>query len=166
RMTQQPVSVRFAAGLFESGGRAVRRSLVRTLLPAEQLLGARPLFELEEGAEANGQAGFELLRSDAAGRLSATTVEAVLIRRIRDYRWSYSPQGGWSADFVTRDEEVERRELALSTDGPVVERFAVEWGDYRLQLRDAQSGQTLNIPFHAGWRWDDDNRGSEPRPDK
>jgi uncharacterized protein YfaS (alpha-2-macroglobulin family) len=166
RLSRQPVSVRVAVSLFESGGRAVRRSLVRMLLPAEQLLGARPLFDRAEGAEANAQAGFELLRSNATGTLSAATVEAVLIRRIRDYRWTYSPQGGWSADFVTRDEEVERREVTLSADGPVVERFAVEWGDYRLQLRDAQSGQTLNIPFHAGWRWDDDNRGSEPRPDK
>ncbi|MCK7594647.1 alpha-2-macroglobulin family protein [Pseudomarimonas salicorniae] len=166
RLARQPVSVRVAASLFESGGRAVRRSLVRTLLPAPQLLGARPLFDREDGAEANGEAAFELLRSDAQGALSAGRAKATLIRRIRDYRWTYSPQGGWSADFVSRDEEVDTREVKLLPDGPVVERFRVEWGDYRLQLVDLDSGQVLNLPFHAGWRWEDDNRGDEPRPDK
>lgn len=166
RLLCQPVSVRLAANLFESGGRAIRRSLVRTLLPAEQLLGARPLFDLDAGADANAQVGFELLRSAPDGALSAATVSARLLRTHRDYRWTYSPQGGWSADFVSREEEVETRQVALRSDGPVLERFAVEWGEYRLQLGDPETGLTLSLPFHAGWRWDDDNRGSEPRPDK
>lgn len=166
RLQRQPISVRVAASLFESGGRAIRRSLVRSLLPAEQLLGARPLFDLEGGADANGEAGFELLRSAADGSLSEATITLRLLRTHRDYRWTHTPQGGWSADFVTREEEIETREVSLSAGGAVVERLPIEWGEYRLQLEDPQTGLTLNLPFHAGWRWDDDNRGSEPRPDK
>ena len=60
-----PVDVLVSGSVFESGGRAVRRSLTRTMWPAEVLVGVRPLFDLDEGADYGSTAGFEIVRIQA-----------------------------------------------------------------------------------------------------
>lgn len=162
----QPVELRVAASLFESGGRAIRRSLVRTVLPAEQVVGVRPLFDPDSGAAVNEVAKFEVIRSDAAGALSAAELSGRLVREHRDYHWTFSEQGGWSADYVEREEVIEEFTLALDGQRPALREARVEWGEYRLELTDPATGLTMRYPFRAGWSWSDDNRGSEPRPDK
>ncbi len=162
-----PVKVRVAASLFESGGRAIRRSLVRTIWPADALVGIRPLFDPKEGADANASVGFEVLRSDAAGtRLPAAALEAALVREHRDYRWTFVDGRGWTSDFSRRSEQVETRTLALAGEKPGRLDFNVEWGEYRLEIRDPETGLVTRLPFTAGWSWSDENRGLDARPDK
>ena len=162
-----PVQLRLAASLFESGGRAVRRSLVRTIWPAEFLVGVRPLFDEDEGAPANAAVGFEVLRADAQGRLSAAAnLEVTLLREERDYRWSWVDGEGWRSDYTRRFQSVDTQTLALDGQRPGQLSLRVEWGDYRLEIRDPQSGLTMRYPFTAGWSWNDANRGLDARPDK
>lgn len=160
-----PVRVLLAGSVYESGGRPVSRSLERTLWPAPRLVGARPLFDPDEGAPANGSAGFELLRSDAAGALSAATVSVSLVRERRDYHWRHD-DGGWAFDFTRRFETVDTREVSLRSEGGTRVDFPVEWGEYRLEVRDPETGLLTRVPFVAGWSWDDQNRGLDARPDK
>jgi uncharacterized protein YfaS (alpha-2-macroglobulin family) len=162
-----PIDVVVAGSVFESGGRAVRRSLTRTIWPAEALVGVRPLFDPEDGADANSQAGFEILRSDAAGGLSAAPVlELKLIRERRDFHWTWSDGQGWRSDYTRRFETVEEKTIALDGKAPMRYRAPVEWGEYRLEIRDPATGLTMRHPFTAGWSWNDDNRGVDARPDK
>ena len=162
-----PVDVRVAASLFESGGRAIRRSLVRTIWPAEALVGVRPLFDPTTGADNNAAVGFEVLRSDAGGALSAATaLEVELIREHRDYRWSWVDGTGWNSDYTHRYETVETQTLALDGTRPGKLEVRVEWGEYRLQIRDPVTGLTMRYPFTAGWSWNDGNRGVDAAPDK
>ena len=64
----------------------MRRSLTRTIWPADALVGVRPLFDHDDGAGANTDAGFEIVRSDAAGTsLAAAALQVKLIRENRAY---------------------------------------------------------------------------------
>jgi alpha-2-macroglobulin len=162
-----PVEVRVAASLFESGGRAVRRSLARTIWPADHLIGVRPLFDPTEGADANTRVGFEVIRSAADGSLTrAAALQVTLLREHRDYRWTWVEGSGWDSDFTRRDTPVETVELALDGERPGRVEFAVEWGEYRLQILDPSTGLTSRLPFTAGWSWSDANRGVDARPDR
>jgi uncharacterized protein YfaS (alpha-2-macroglobulin family) len=162
-----PVAVVVSGSVYESGGRPVSRSLKRTLWPAPQLVGVRPLFDLKEGAPANGVASFELLRSDASGqRLEASGLKVTLIRERRDYHWRQDEGGGWGFDYTARYETADTREIATRADGDTRVDFQVEWGEYRLEVLDPATGLLTRLPFVAGWSWDNQNRGLDARPDK
>jgi uncharacterized protein YfaS (alpha-2-macroglobulin family) len=62
-----PVKAIVSGSLYESGGRSVNRSVTRGRWPADALVGVRPLFDDKDGADANSDAGFELVRVDAQG---------------------------------------------------------------------------------------------------
>ena len=162
-----PVAVVVSGSVYESGGRTVTRSLKRTLWPAPALVGVRPLFDMDEGSPANGVAGFNLMRTDAAGkRLASKALKVSLVRERRDYLWSQDDSGGWGYDYTARYETVETRELAARADGDTRVDFPVEWGEYRLEVLDTETGLLTRLPFVAGWSWDNENRGLDARPDK
>jgi uncharacterized protein YfaS (alpha-2-macroglobulin family) len=162
-----PVAVVASGSVYESGGRPVSRSLKRVLWPAPELVGVRPMFDAGEGAPANGVAGFSLLRARADGRrVAGEGLQVSLVREHRDYHWRQDPGGGWGFDYTSRFETVETRELAVRTDGDVRIDFPVEWGEYRLEVRDPATGLLTRLPFVAGWSWDNQNRGLDARPDK
>src|SRR5690606_14251918 len=72
---------------------------------------------------------------------------------------------GCSYDFTRRFEDVETRTLDA---GETAARFdfGVEWGEYRVDVKDPETGLVTRYPFRAGWSWDDQNRGLDARPDK
>lgn len=161
-----PVTVAVQGSVYETGGRAVSRNLVRTIWPADVLVGARPLFELADGAPYNDRARFEIVRADADGnRLAGSGLEASLVREHRDWHWTFDRETGWRADFTRRFETVATRRFDVPADGVATLEFDVEWGEYRLEIGDPETGLTLRLPFRAGWGWDAD-RGDAPRPDR
>jgi alpha-2-macroglobulin len=162
-----PVQVNLIGAVYESGGRAVRRVLRRSLWPAESLIGARPQFDIKEGPPSGGTAAFDLVRSDAGGTLSAAAgVQLRLLRERREYRWTWNEGQGWRADFDRYFDEIETRSVDLSAAAPVPAQFRVDWGDYRLEIVDPTTQLVTRIPFVAGWSWDNANRGLDARPDK
>ncbi|MBW8368716.1 MAG: alpha-2-macroglobulin family protein, partial [Arenimonas sp.] len=162
-----PVAVVVSGSVYESGGRTVTRSLKRTLWPAPALVGVRPLFDMKEGSSANGVAGFNLMRADAAGqRLASKPLKVSLVRERRDYLWSQDEGGGWGYDYTARYETVETRDVSARADGDTRVDFQVEWGEYRLEVLDPETGLITRLPFVAGWSWDNENRGLDARPDK
>lgn len=163
---QAPVAVVVTGSVYESGGRPVVRTVKRTVWPAAQLVGVRPLFDLAEGSPAQGVAGFDIVRSDAAGKLSAAPVQVTLIRELRDYHWTQDDSGGWGYDYSARYETVETREVQTRADGGVRVDVPVEWGEYRFEVVDPATGLRTRVPFVAGWSWDNQNRGLDARPDK
>ncbi len=161
-----PVTVAVQGSVYETGGRAVSRNLVRTIWPADTLVGARPLFDLVEGAPYNDRARFEIVRADADGnRLGGAGLEASLVREHRDWHWTFDRETGWRADFTRRFETVATRRVDVPTGGVAPLEFDVEWGEYRLEVKDPTTGLTLRLPFRAGWGWDADP-GDSPRPDR
>ncbi len=161
-----PIAAIVSGSLYETGGRTVNRTLKRVLWPADALVGVRPLFDDEEGTDANADAGFELLRVDAQGNPQpAKGVKVTLVREHRDYHWNQNGEGGWNYDFTRRYENVETRTLDLGASTSRL-HFPVQWGEYRLDVFDPSTGLTARHKFHAGWSWNDENRGLDARPDK
>jgi hypothetical protein len=164
--TKSPIQVIIAGSVFETGGRAVTRSLKRTIWPAQQLVGVRPLFDAADGASPNGAAEFEIVRTDASGQLLAgEKLKVKVVRLIRDYHWTWVNDTGWQFDYVSREENTDERELSFAAETRGKFSTPVEWGEYRLEVTDPSTGLTLKQRFQAGWGWDD-NRGTAARPDK
>ena len=161
-----PIAAIISGSVYESGGRTVTRTLKRTVWPADALAGVRPLFDIKDGADARGKAGFEVIRSNAKGELAAGHLRVALIREYRDYHWTFDKESGWHFDFVQRFEESEKREIDAEAGKPVHFDVSVDWGNYRLEVFDPATNLTTRVPFYAGWSWGDDNRGKEARPDK
>lgn len=161
-----PVSVVLAGSLYESGGRTVNRSLERVLWPADALVGVRPLFDDKDGSDANARAGFEILRVDADGTPRPLAgLELKLVREHRDYHWNFDDDAGWDYSHTSRFEMVETRTIDAGQSAVRVD-LPVEWGGYRVEVRDPETGLVTRYPFNAGWSWNDDNRGLDARPDK
>ena len=136
------------------------------LWPANALVGVRPLFDDKEGADANSNARFEVVRVDAAGKPQpAKGLKVTLVREHRDYHWNYDEDDGWDYDFTQRFENLEVKAIDIGATAAKVD-YPVEWGGYRLEVFDPATGLTTRYPFNAGWSWDDENRGLDARPDK
>ena len=161
-----PIAAIVSGSVYESGGRTVTRTLKRTLWPADVLVGIRPLFDLAEGSDARARAGFEVLRSNAAGDLFAGHLKVKLVREYRDYRWTYDNESGWHFDYTDRYDDTETREIDVAAGRTAKFDVPVEWGNYRIEITDPATGLVTKLPFFAGWSWNDDNRGTEARPDK
>ena len=161
-----PVKAIVSGSLYESGGRSVNRSVERVLWPADALVGVRPLFDDADGADANANARFELMRfgPDGAPR-PLKGLKVTLVREHRDYHWSFDDDTGWDYDFTRR---FENKQVLTLDAGATAVRFdvPVEWGEYRIDVFDPATRLTSRYPFHAGWGWDDANRGLDARPDK
>lgn len=163
---RSPIAAIVSGSVYETGGRTVNRTLKRVLWPADALVGIRPLFDDKDGADSNANAGFEIVRMDAAGKPQpGKGLKATLVRELRDYHWNHSDDGGWDYDFTRRFENKETRTLHVGAGASKID-FPVEWGEYRLDVFDPATGLTTRYPFRAGWSWDDQNRGLDARPDK
>jgi len=159
------VAALLSGSVYETGGRTVTRTLKRVLWPAPALVAVRPLFSDEDGADANANARFELMRVDADGKPQpAKGLKVTLVRELRDYHWTYTDDR-WDYDFTRRFENKETRTLDAGATSTRFD-FPVEWGEYRVDVFDPATGLTMRYPFRAGWSWDDDNRGLDARPDK
>ena len=163
---RSPIAAIVSGSVYETGGRTVNRTLKRVLWPANALVGIRPLFDDKDGADANANAGFEVVRVDAGGKPQpGKGLKATLVRELRDFHWNYDEDGGWDYDFTRRFENKDTRTLDVGAGASKID-FPVEWGEYRLDVFDPATGLTTRYPFRAGWSWDDQNRGLDARPDK
>jgi len=161
-----PVALVVSGSVYETGGRTVTRTLKRTVWPADKLVAVRPLFDDKDGASPNGNAGFEIIRVDANGkRVPATGLKVNLVREHRDYIWRWS-DNAWDYDFTSRFDNITTKTVDVTASTSAKVDFPVEWGEYRLEVLDSETGLTSRYPFQAGWSWDDQNRGLDARPDK
>lgn len=162
-----PLAVTLSGSVYESGGRAVTRLLKRTYWPADALVGVRPLFDPEQGAESESTVGFEIVRANAAGkRLAGAHLKVRLQRELRDFYWLYEQNGGWKSDANQRLQLIDEKDVDVAAGQSAHVEFPVQWGNYRLEVYDPATKLTTVFPFFAGYSWDDENLGKEARPDK
>nr|WP_238345891.1 alpha-2-macroglobulin [Luteimonas saliphila] len=161
-----PVAAVVSGSLYETGGRSVNRTLKRVLWPAEALVGVRPQFDDKDGADANANPGFELLRVGSDGKpRPGKGLQVTLVREHRDYHWRHDEDSGWDYEYSSRFENVETRTVDVGETATRL-NFPVEWGEYRVDVLDPATKLVTRYPFRAGWSWGDENRGLDARPDK
>ncbi|MDR3086367.1 MAG: alpha-2-macroglobulin family protein, partial [Azoarcus sp.] len=157
-----PFLVRATMSLLESGGRPVIRTIERTYWPAPQLLAVRPLFSgkyVQQGSLVQ----FDVLRTDAAGKLSGGTFPARLFRENRAYYWSFDDQRGWHSGYTDTDELVATATVAMAEGKRGKLALQVNWGRYRLEINDPSTGKRLVYRFYAGWdAMDSESQGNRP----
>ncbi len=163
---KSPLKLILQASLQESGGRPITRRIVQPVWPAERLPGLRGLFDGEE-IDADGLAEFELLVADPTGnKLAADNLKVRLIRERRDYYWNYSENDGWSYNYNEKYLNLSEETLNVQAGGTAKVSFPVEWGPYRVELEDPQTGIVSSLRFWAGYRWQDNAEGGAVRPDQ
>jgi hypothetical protein len=148
--TTLPLTMITAIRLAEGSGRPVERTLTRPLLPAQTLIGVRPLFDgvAPEGATA----GFEVIAVGAGlARTALPRVGWTLSRLETDWQW-YRMDGSWNWEPVTRRERIATGEIALAPDRPGRIEAPVAWGNYELRLVALDgSPSAATLTFWAGW---------------
>ncbi len=158
-----PLRLQAYVSLLDSGGRPVSRRAASVVLPAERLPGIRPLFA-DDQVDYESNAAFELVLTDGEARLAANSMQLSLIRERRDYHWSWNDAEGWQSHFTERHYTVEQRELDLAENERVEVSLPVEWGYYRVELKDPETGLVSAYRFRAGW--DPEAQLMAGRPDR
>ncbi|WP_249678042.1 alpha-2-macroglobulin family protein [Pseudomonas abieticivorans] len=163
---KSPLQLILQASLQESGGRPITRRLIQPIWPADHLPGVRALFD-GESTDSDGPAEFELLMADAEGhKLAADNLKVRLIRERRDYYWNYSSSDGWSYNFNEKFLTLNEETVSVKEGGTAKVTFPVEWGPYRVEVQDPQTGMVSSLRFWAGYRWQDNADGGAVRPDQ
>jgi hypothetical protein len=163
---KSPLRLILQASLQESGGRAITRRIIQPVWPAERLPGVRGLFDGEQ-VDADSLAEFEVLVADAAGnKLAAEQLTVRLVRERRDYFWNFSESDGWSHNYNEKFLTLGEENLKVDAGGTAKISFPVEWGPYRVEVIDTQTGMLSSLRFWAGYRWQDNADGGAVRPDQ
>ena len=160
-----PLTLSVTGSLHETGGRSVTRKLDVPFWPSQNLVGIRPLFK-KDTADSNGDAAFDLVRVSADGKPAPATqaLAVTLVREEKEYFWEYNNAEGWQRKEISTEYPTVQQKVTLdAATGKVV--FSVQYGYYRLEVEDAETGMKTVYPFHAGWDWEQ-NENTAARPDQ
>lgn len=165
RDARSPLDVHLIASLYESGGRPVVRDIHYTVWPVEALIGIRPLFK-ENDLGGNTLAAFEIVKTDSAGKLyEAANLEVKLVHERRNYYWVYSDDRGWYYEYSDKHYTPFSGNLSIGRDKKAKLEVPVEWGEYRLEVRDPKTGLMSSVRFRAGWQ-EEGQAAANARPDR
>ena len=163
---KSPLQLIVQASLQESGGRPITRRLEQPVWPADRLPGVRGLFD---GTQTNGDGPveFELLVADSQGnKLAADNLKVRLVRERRDYYWNYSDNEGWSYHYNEKFVNLNEETISLKAGATGKVSFPVEWGPYRVEVEDPQTGLVSSLRFWSGYQAQDNAEGGAVRPDQ
>ena len=161
-----PLTVSVVGSLHEVGGRTVTRRLDVPFWPAANLIGIRPTFA-KDTVDSNSTANFELARVNADGQPVTTQqpVAVTLVREEKEYFWEYNSSEGWKRKDLASEYPVTLQKVQLDAQGHAKVSFPVQYGYYRLEVEDGETGLKAVYPFHAGWDWEQADK-TAARPDQ
>ncbi|MEO5343053.1 MAG: alpha-2-macroglobulin family protein [Gammaproteobacteria bacterium SHHR-1] len=146
---KRPLRARLKVSVIDVDGRALDRHASFSLRHLPLYLGIRPAFA-DRRAEGHGSARFQLISLDRQGRpLANQALSWRLIAEQADYQW-YRRDGRWQYDRVVYDTPLTSGEIDTDDSGMAELAVAVEQGDYRLQLTDAEQRVISSLRFKAG----------------
>ncbi|MGR6872481.1 alpha-2-macroglobulin family protein [Pseudomonas sp. HK3] len=166
---KSPLAVNVFASLYESGGRPITRKHTAVVLPEKAIVGIRPLFN--EYAPANGQAMFEIIKTDnSEKKLAASDLGITLIREDRRYYWEYNSHQGWHYEYTEKEFPEITSSSSIQSNATTTINLPVEYGQYRLEISDPETGYITSFKFRAGNNWyswwrDNDSNGQSAKPD-
>ena len=168
-----PVLLRLTASLFETGGRAIKRQMQYRYWPAQTLIGIRPGWQADKQlkikeAKENSILSFDVVNASYKGELKAAdNLQVKLIKKRRDYFWKYNNYDEWEMDYSEKQYPVYQQKISIKDGAKQTIKVPVEWGDYRLEVKDPTTGQKSSLEFNAGGSWYIANQQAQViRPDK
>lgn len=163
---QFPTQVVFEASLFESGGRPVTRRTRQNIWAGQSQIGLRPLYK-EKIVTPFSLAEFELINANKDASLNTIgELEISLIREDTDYYWRRRSHG-WDYGTTSKESRVYSRVLNEADDRTTIQ-LPVDYGRYRLEIRNTKGQLKNSYQFFAGWHWDGNGESgvAGARPDK
>jgi len=148
----KPLKAVLRVSLFEPGGRPVNRTLERPYRYQPFAVGIKPQFDdgtVQIGAEAK----FSVIAVDPLGQpLAVNKLRYELIREDYEYYWYYV-DNRWDYKLIIRDSTVlESKTLNITAQQPaVVSKADLDWGAYRLEVFDTDTGVASSVRFRVGW---------------
>ncbi len=150
---RSPLQVSVTSSLYESGGRPVTRRYRATIFPGTPQFGVKPSFA-DTNPPADSQVDFDLILVGADGQpRDAQGVQVDLVREDRQYFWVFSEGEGWHYEFSEKEYVDRSLNVDLAAAQPTRVTFAVNWGRYRLEVKDTRDGTLTTVRFHAGEDW-------------
>lgn len=160
-----PLALTTTASLYESGGRPVTRTLSATRIQQQEMVGIEPQFK--DQAANDSRVGFKLILTDDHGAPRAGNYQYVLIREDRNYYWTYDDNGGWNWHYDPMEYESYSGKLQFTPDQAVTIQVPVEWGNYRLEVRNKSNTTVSSYRFRTSWYWwGNSESGAAVRPDQ
>ncbi|MGL5008566.1 MAG: alpha-2-macroglobulin family protein, partial [Paracoccaceae bacterium] len=142
-----PLQMVATVRVAEGSGRPVERRVDRMLVPSDDMIGVKPLFDfvVPEGEVAR----FDLIGVSPELAPVPMDVTWALTRIETDYQW-YQSQGSWSWEPVITRTAVADGAASLAA-GPTGITAPVEWGEYELVVTRKGSETATSMTFYAGW---------------
>lgn len=145
----RPLRADIGIAVREPGGRATAEHLYVPFSSRDLALGLRPHFD--GSVKAGQEARFDLIAVDGSGALKAAAgLEYRLLKDVSTWQW-YRAGANWRYERVAREHEIDHGTIDVGADKPATLGHQVDWGSYRLVVRDPASGATSTIAFWGGW---------------
>ncbi len=160
--TTQPLSANLRVEVYEFGGRPVIESIALPIRNRALWVGVKPLFENDQTAM-DSTAEFEVMALDGDGKpIAKPGLSYRFVKEDWDYQWYYA-DNNWDYNVVVRDDNLETGKIDVVAAQPGKLAVKVDWGHYRLEVYDPESGSASSVRFYAGW-WA--QPGTAGTPDK
>ncbi len=169
-----PTQIVFEASLFESGGRPVTRRYRQNVWANKEQIAIRTLFDQSVNnkrkikiSEPFKNASFEIINANQSAELfSLGELEINLIREDTNYYWRRD-NNGWGYNSSKKESKVYSRNVNIKEKRSEIS-LPVDYGNYRLEIKDSNGNLKNSYRFFAGWNWDNDGESSisGARPDK
>ena len=160
----QPLKLVTRVSLFETGGRPVSRAITQYVWPRENLIGIRPTWA-RDYASPNAQAVLELIQVNKSGaQTAAQQLDVLVLREDSQYYWEWN--NGWHGNQNTEATPVFNRVVDLPANERTPIALPLEYGHYRMEVRNKNQELLASYRFYAGWSWDKPAKGETGRPDK
>jgi len=159
--TTIPIAAHIDIGVSEAGGRMVHKILSAFVEDKEDYIGIKPLFEA--GAVDMGvKPSFEVINLHTE-KLSKVHLSYKLIEEEEHSHWRWDEEDEWEYYSTYSDTaELSKGSVETSLAKPTVLTLdALPWGNYRIELRDADNHLTT-YRFSSGY----DGGGTKISPDR
>ena len=163
--TQFPLNLTAHVNVYEAGGRPLSRYQRLQIWPHNQVVGIQPLWD-SRFADPNAANGFNLVAVNQAGEpIDMADAQVVLIQENSERYWHWG-DNGWAYRNKQDEQTVYSAIQPLTAAQPVTLRLPVQYGQYRLEVRDSDQNVLSSYRFFAGWRWYDPNNLQAEKPDQ
>jgi uncharacterized protein YfaS (alpha-2-macroglobulin family) len=161
--TSLPLKATIDIAVVEPGGRTTDNQIQLPVRLKPVLLGVRatsPSGRVGEGENAR----IEVALFNADGQhIERPKLDYRVIELIDNYDY-YFENGNWRWKRFTRERPIAISSLAVTADNPaVIETPPLEWGHYRVEVTDPDSGVRSSLMINAGWMT---SGNDNPAPEK
>ncbi|WP_435234377.1 alpha-2-macroglobulin family protein [Psychromonas sp. PT13] len=157
---KSPVSINTNFSLLESSGAAVQRQQRQIIWRGKPVPALLPYVSTFTYAS---QAIFDIALLNANG--DDTTKGEIEITFEHDqgrFYWVYEEGDGWTRHEQARWKTIETKLIDVNDISQV--QFPVDWGDYRITLKDTETNIKTQYEFYAGWY--EGNQQIKAKPDQ